>query len=166
METAVLGLPPGLGEPFFGSVESELSALLFSMPAVKGVEFGLGFGFAGLRASVANDPFRMAGEKVVTSSNHNGGLNGGITNAMPLILRTAVKPTPSIFLEQDTVDYSARQNARLSLRGRHDPCIAHRAAVVQDSLVAFGLCDLCNQALGLSWQGGPLWPKEAPWNMA
>ncbi|NCB31249.1 MAG: chorismate synthase [Clostridia bacterium] len=166
LETAVLGLPPGLGEPFFGSVESQLSALLFSMPAVKGVEFGLGFGLAALRGSMANDSFCMDGNAIVTATNHNGGINGGITNGMPLLLRTAIKPTPSIFLEQDTVDFIARQNAKLSMQGRHDPCIAHRAAVVQDSLVAFGLCDLFNAALGLTWQGGPHWPKEAPWNMA
>lgn len=166
LETAVLGLPPGLGEPFFGSVESRLSALLFSIPAVKGVEFGLGFGFAALRGSQANDPFCMRAGEIVTATNRNGGVNGGIANGMPLLFRTAVKPTPSIFLEQDTVDFSARRNARLSIQGRHDPCIAHRAAVVQDSLAAFGLCDLLNQALGLAWQGGPHWPKEAPWNMA
>lgn len=166
LETAVPGLPAGLGEPFFGSVESTLAALLFSMPGVKGVEFGLGFGFAALRGSVANDSFRLQGDTIVTASNHNGGINGGITNAMPLLLRTVIKPTPSIFVEQDTVDYSAMRECKLSLQGRHDPCIAHRAAVVQDSLVAFGLCDLLNQALGLTWQGGPDWPREAPWNMA
>lgn len=165
LETAVPGLPAGLGEPFFGSVESTLSALLFSMPGVKGMEFGLGFGFASLRGSQANDPFRLQEGAIVTASNHNGGVNGGITNGMPLLLRTAVKPTPSIFMEQDTVDYSAMRESKLSLQGRHDPCIAHRAAVVQDSLVAFGLCDLLNQALGLTWQGGPDWPREAPWNM-
>ena len=167
LETAVLGLPPGLGEPFFGSVESQLGALLFSMPGVKGVEFGSGFEMASLRGSQANDPFRVgAAGGVETASNHNGGVNGGITNGMPLVFRTAVKPTPSIFLEQDTVDYPRRENTRLSIAGRHDPCIAHRAAVVQDSLAALGLGDLCNQALGLAWQGGPAWPKEAPWTTA
>lgn len=164
LETVVLGLPPGLGEPFFGSVESVLSALLFSIPAVKGVEFGLGFGFASMRGSKANDAFCLKGQDVVTATNHNGGLNGGLTNGMPLLLRTAIKPTPSIFEEQNTVDYPALKECKLALLGRHDPCIAHRAAVVQDSLVAFGLCDLLNQALGLSWQGGPNWPQEAPWN--
>ena len=93
-------------EPFFGSVESTLAALLFSIPAVKGVEFGLGFGFAGLTGSRANDAFRMQGSRVVTATNHNGGVNGGITNGMPLVLRTVVKPTPSIYKVQQTVDFA------------------------------------------------------------
>lgn len=127
LETVVLGLPAGLGEPFFGSVESTLAALLFSIPAVKGVEFGLGFGFAGLTGSRANDSFRMQGTRVVTATNHNGGVNGGISNGMPLVLRTVVKPTPSIYKVQQTVDFAAKRNATLQISGRHDPCILHRA---------------------------------------
>ncbi len=104
LETAVLGLPAGLGEPFFGSVESVLAGLLFSIPAVKGVEFGTGFALAGMRGSQANDALRMHAGRVVTTTNHNGGVNGGITNGMPLVFRTAVKPTASIYQVQQTVD--------------------------------------------------------------
>lgn len=164
LETAVTGLPPGLGEPFFASVESQLAALLFSIPGVKGLEFGSGFRLAAMQGSQANDPFRMEAGKVVTATNHNGGVNGGITNGMPLLFSTAVKPTPSIYQPQATVDLAARENATLQIQGRHDPCIAHRAAAVQDSLAALCLGDLLNQALGLAWQQGAGWPKEAPWN--
>ena len=160
LETVVLGLPAGLGEPFFGSVESTLAALLFSIPAVKGVEFGLGFGFAGLTGSRANDSFRMQGTRVVTATNHNGGVNGGISNGMPLVLRTVVKPTPSIYKVQQTVDFAAKRNATLQISGRHDPCILHRARVVQDSLVAFGLADLCGQHFGTAWQEGTAWNMD------
>lgn len=152
LETVVLGVPGGLGEPFFGSVESELSALLFSIPAVKGMEFGAGFGFADMRGSAANDAFRMRGGRVVTETNHNGGINGGITNGMPVVFRTVVKPTPSIYKMQDTVDYFARRDAQLAIAGRHDPCILPRARVVQDSLTAFAIADLFGQARGAAWQ--------------
>ena len=148
LETAVLGLPAGVGEPFFDSVESVLSHLLFSIPAVKGVEFGLGFGFAGLRGSQANDPFRMEEGRVVTATNHNGGVNGGIANGMPLVFRTAVKPTPSIYKPQQTVDYVAKRDAELQIQGRHDPCIVHRAAVVQTCAAALGLLDLLTTCEG------------------
>ena len=164
LETAVTGLPPGLGEPFFASVESQLAALLFSIPGVKGLEFGSGFRLAAMQGSQANDPFRMEAGKVVTATNHNGGVNGGITNGMPLLFSTAVKPTPSIYQPQATVDLAAWENATLQIQGRHDPCIAHRAAAVQDCLTALCLGDLLNQALGLAWQQGAGWPKEAPWN--
>ena len=159
LETAVCGLPAGLGEPAMQSAESVLSALLFSLPAVKGVEFGGGFSLAGLRGSEANDPLFCAEGAVRTATNHNGGINGGITNGMPLVLRTVIKPTPSIYKPQQTVDLETRQNAVLQISGRHDPCIAHRARVVQDSLVALGLADLCNLAYGPVWQ-----KEETPWN--
>ena len=148
LETIVTGLPAGVGEPFFDSVESVLSHLLFSIPAVKGVEFGLGFGFAGLRGSQANDPFRMEAGRVVTATNHNGGVNGGIANGMPLVFRTAVKPTPSIYKPQQTVDYVAKRDAQLQIQGRHDPCIVHRAAVVQTCAAALGLLDLLTTCEG------------------
>lgn len=164
LETAVLGLPAGVGEPFFDSVESVLSHLLFSIPAVKGVEFGAGFGMAGLRGSAANDPFVFAdgpggpdapqNRTVRTATNHNGGINGGVSNGMPLLLRSAVKPTPSIYKPQQTVDLAAGQSATLQIAGRHDPCILHRARVVQDSAVALGLLDLLTQRFGLLWQSG------------
>ncbi|MDD4850424.1 MAG: chorismate synthase, partial [Gemmiger sp.] len=130
LETIITGLPAGVGEPFFDTVESELAHLLFAIPAVKGVEFGAGFAFAGLRGSTANDPFTMQNGQVATATNRNGGVNGGIANGMPVVFRTAVKPTPSIYQPQDTVDITTRQNARLQIQGRHDPCIVPRAAVV------------------------------------
>ena len=160
IECRVQGVPLGLGQPFFDSAESMIAHLLFSVPAVKGVEFGLGFGFAGLTGSRANDAFRMQGTRVVTATNHNGGVNGGISNGMPLVLRTVVKPTPSIYKVQQTVDFAAKRNATLQISGRHDPCILHRARVVQDSLVAFGLADLCGQHFGTAWQEGTAWNMD------
>ncbi|MBQ8415517.1 MAG: chorismate synthase [Clostridia bacterium] len=142
LETAVIGLPSGVGEPWFDTVESVLSHALFSIPGVKGVEFGDGFALSDMRGSKANDGLRMENGKVVTVTNHNGGINGGITNGMPVIFRCAVKPTPSIFIEQESVDLEAKQNATLSLQGRHDPAIVHRARVVVDSVTALVLCDL------------------------
>ncbi len=156
LETAVVGLPVGLGEPFFASVESELSALLFSIPAVKGVEFGLGFGFAYLNGSQANDAFCLRDGQVRTTTNFNGGVNGGITNGMPLIVRSVVKPTPSISLPQKSVDFVSGSEVTLEMKGRHDPCILHRARAVADAVVAFGLCDLLCQQYGVSWQLKPL----------
>ena len=142
LETAVLGLPGGLGNPWFDTVEGLLAHALFSIPAVKGVEFGDGFRLADRKGSQANDPFRMEEGRVVTESNHNGGVNGGITNGMPLIFRTVVKPTPSIYLPQRTVDLAARSDTELQIQGRHDPAIVHRARAVQDSVTALVLLDL------------------------
>lgn len=142
LETAVLGLPAGLGAPWFDTVEGMLAHALFSIPAVKGVEFGDGFALAEQRGSQVNDAFRMEGERVVTETNHNGGVNGGITNGMPLVFRTVVKPTPSIAIPQRTVDLSTHTNTELSVQGRHDPCIVPRARAVQDSITAFVLLDL------------------------
>ena len=148
LETAILGLPAGLGEPYFDSVESLLAHAAFSIPAVKGIEFGTGFGFADLRGSQASDPFTMRDGKVVTATNKNGGINGGIANGMPIVFRTAVKPTPSIYKEQDTVDYIAKADAKLQIKGRHDPCIVPRAAVVQNTLAAFAVLDLLTVRYG------------------
>lgn len=148
LETVVTGLPAGIGEPWFDSVESELAHILFSIPACKGLEFGAGFALADMRGSTANDPFAIEEGRIVTTSNRNGGVNGGITNAMPLLLRTVFKPTPSIYREQDTVDYASKAPARLRIRGRHDPCIVPRAAVVQNSLTAFGILDLLSVRYG------------------
>ena len=142
LETAVLGLPAGLGAPWFDTVEGLLSHALFSIPAVKGVEFGDGFALAELRGSQANDPFRMENGRVVTESNHNGGINGGLTNGMPLIFRTAVKPTPSIAAPQRTLNLATGEETELRISGRHDPCIAPRARAVQDAVTAFVVLDL------------------------
>ena len=151
LETAVRGLPAGVGEPWFDTVESVLSHMLFAVPAVKGVEFGSGFALANMTGSAANDPYRVENGRYVTTSNHNGGVNGGITNGMPLVFRCAVKPTPSIFRAQDTVDFVKEENAVLALEGRHDPVIVHRAAVVVDSVTALALCDLLALRFGTDW---------------
>lgn len=152
LETMVTGLPAGVGEPWFDSVESELAHIAFAIPAVKGIEFGSGFAFADMKGSEANDAFRLQGGQIVTATNHNGGVNGGITNGMPLVFRTALKPTPSIYKTQQTVDYINKKEAELNIQGRHDPCIVARAAVVQNSLTAFALLDLLTQRYGTLWQ--------------
>ena len=156
LETAILGLPAGIGEPYFDSVESEIAHLVFSVPAVKGIEFGTGFGFAGMRGSEANDAFRMTPEgAVVTATNHNAGINGGIANGMPVVFRTVVKPTPSIYKQQDTVDYLAKKDAQLSIQGRHDPCIVPRAAIVQTCAAALAVGDLLTARYGAAWMTHP-----------
>ena len=136
IECAAIGLPAGLGDPMFGGVENRLAAALFGIPAVKGVEFGLGFGSSRLRGSENNDPFTVENGSVVTASNRAGGILGGITTGMPVTLRTAIKPTPSISRPQQTVSLSAMENTELVIRGRHDPCIAHRAVPVVEAVTA------------------------------
>ena len=142
LETAVTGLPAGVGEPWFDSLEGVLSHALFSIPAIKGIEFGDGFAMADMRGSEANDSFAVQNGAIVTKTNHNGGINGGISNGMPILFRCAVKPTPSIYKEQDTVDFLRRQEEKLQISGRHDPAIVHRARVVVDSVTAIVLCDM------------------------
>ena len=142
IECAAIGLPAGLGDPMFGGVENRLAAALFGIPAVKGVEFGLGFGSSRLRGSENNDPFTVENGTVVTASNRAGGILGGITTGMPVTLRTAIKPTPSISRPQQTVSLSAMENTELVIRGRHDPCIAHRAVPVVEAVTAAVLLDL------------------------
>ena len=154
LETAVIGLPAGVGEPWFDTVESVLSHILFGIPAVKGVEFGDGFALADMKGSEANDPFRMVDGRVVTSTNRAGGILGGITSGMPLVVRCAIKPTPSIYKEQETVDVAKGENAPLQIHGRHDPAIVHRARVVVDSAVAIALCDLLALRYGTDWLRG------------
>ena len=151
LETVVTGVPAGVGEPWFDSVESVLSRALFAIPAVKGVEFGDGFAVSELRGSAANDPMTVDAGRVVTLTNRNGGINGGITNGMPILFRTAVKPTPSIFKSQDTVDFVKNEPRVLSLSGRHDPAIVHRARVVVDSMTALVLVDLLTGRYGTDW---------------
>lgn len=146
VETAVINLPPGIGEPFFDSIESTLSHLLFSIPAVKGVEFGAGFEIASMKGSEANDEYYMDGNKVRTYKNNNGGINGGITNGMPVIFRAAVKPTPSIGRMQRTIDISKMEDANLEIQGRHDPCIVPRALPVIEAVTAIGVLDLIQLA--------------------
>lgn len=151
LETIVTGIPSGLGEPWFDTMESMLAHGLFSVPAVKGVEFGAGFGFAEMKGSQANDPFMMQDGKIVTKTNHNGGINGGITNGMPIEFRTVIKPTPSIYKKQETVDVSTMTDADMQIEGRHDPAIIHRARVVVDSMTAIVLCDMLALRYGTDW---------------
>lgn len=151
LETAIIGMPAGVGEPWFDTVEGLLSHMMFSIPAVKGIEFGAGFAIADMKGSEANDPLRMEGGKVITTKNDNGGINGGITNGMPIVFRTAIKPTPTIFQPQDTVDFRAMTDAVLEPKGRHDPAIVHRARVVQDAASAIVLCDALALRYGTDW---------------
>lgn len=153
LTTAVTGMPAGVGEPWFDSVEGMLSHALFSVPGVKGVEFGKGFDFAFMKGSEANDEFRVADGKIVTATNNNGGINGGITNGMPLMFTVAVKPTPSIYKQQNTVDFKKNENTSLIINGRHDPAIIHRARVVVDSVTALVLCDLLAMRFGTQFFG-------------
>ncbi len=142
LETAVTGLPKGLGEPWFDSVESKLSQAMFAIGGVKGIEFGKGFAITEMKGSEANDSFRAENGNVVTSTNNNGGINGGITNGMPVTFRLAVKPTPSIYKKQETVDFLKTENADIEIEGRHDPCIVHRVRAVVDALTAIVISDM------------------------
>ncbi len=154
IETAVAGLPAGIGNPYFHSLESVLSHLLFSIGGVKGIEFGSGFDFAMMNGSKANDSFVVKENKVMTTTNHNGGINGGISNGMPVLFKTVIKPTPSIYQMQKTVDFKSMENVDLEIEGRHDPCIAHRARVVIDSLTAIAVVDLMmSRSIETDWMG-------------
>lgn len=142
VEAAVTGLEPGLGEPFFDSVESTLSHLIFSIPGVKGLEFGAGFEITRLNGSEANDEYYIEGGRVKTYSNNNGGIIGGITDGMPLVFRVAFKPTPSIAMKQRTIDVEKNEAAEIELHGRHDPCIVLRAVPVVEAVTAIVLTDM------------------------
>jgi len=142
IEMAAIGLPAGLGTPMFDGVENRLAQALFGIPAVKGVEFGEGFGVAGLKGSENNDPFCMENGRIVTATNHAGGILGGITSGMPLIARIALKPTPSIAREQQTVSLSRQEDAILAVHGRHDPCIVPRAVPVAEAVCAAVILDM------------------------
>ena len=121
---------------------------IFSIPAVKGIEFGAGFAVAEMRGSEANDGFMYDNGRIVTKTNSSGGINGGISNGMPIIFRTAVKPTPSIYKAQDTVDLEKEENAKLIIQGRHDPAVIHRARAVVDAVTALTLADLLTVRFG------------------
>lgn len=142
VECAVVGLPAGLGEPMFGGMEGKLAQILYGIPAVKGVEFGLGFEVAEKLGSENNDPFRVVGGQVVTTTNHCGGILGGITDGMPLLFRAAFKPTPSIAKPQQSVCLSIMENRELIVKGRHDPCIVPRAVPVVEAATAIALMDM------------------------
>lgn len=142
LDTAIIGIPEGIGEPWFDSLESALSHALFSIPALKGIQFGAGFGFEAMKGSEANDPFAYENGRVVTLSNHNGGINGGLSNGMPIRFQTVIKPTPSIGLKQKTVALEKGVNTEIQISGRHDPAIIHRARIAVDALCAIVIADL------------------------
>ena len=141
VECMVTGLPAGLGDPMFDGMENRIAAILFGIPAVKGVEFGEGFAAAKRRGSQHNDPFTVENGRIVTTTNHCGGILGGITNGMPLVVRAAFKPTPSIAKEQQTVDLRTMSETTLSVQGRHDPCIVPRAVPCVEAAVAIAVYD-------------------------
>lgn len=146
VEAMVTNVPAGLGAPYFDSVESRLSHALFSVPAVKGVEFGDGFGISGMTGAEANDQLHYEEGKVVAETNHNGGITGGITNGMPVIFRVAIKPTPSISREQKTISLQEKCDTTLTIVGRHDPCIVQRAVPVIEAVTAWTMWDLLLEA--------------------
>jgi chorismate synthase len=151
LETAVTGLPAGVGEPWFDTLEGVLSHALFSIPGIKGVQFGGGFDLVDARGSEYNDAFRMESGRVVSKTNNNGGINGGISNGMPILFRCAVKPTPSIHIAQETVDFVKKEDAKIETGGRHDPAIIHRARAVVDSVAALALIDQLALRYGTDW---------------
>lgn len=142
IECMAINMPAGVGEPFFDSLESRLAHALFSVPAVKGIEFGKGFAFTQMPGSEANDQMYYDDGVVKTYTNNNGGITGGITNSMPVLFRVAVKPTPSIAKVQKTVDLSSKTNTELVINGRHDPCIVQRAVPVIEGVAAWVLLDM------------------------
>ena len=141
IEVAAFGLPVGLGDPMFGGMENRIAAIVFGIPAVKGVEFGEGFGAARLRGSENNDGFCVRDGKIGTITNHCGGILGGITNGMPLRFRAAVKPTPSIYRPQQSVNLETMEETTLQIQGRHDPCIVPRAVPVMEAAAAIAIYD-------------------------
>lgn len=142
IECAVLGINAGVGNPFFDSVESTLAHIMFSVPAVKGIEFGKGFEMTKLRGSECNDEYYYEGDKVRTYTNNNGGITGGITNGMPILFKVAIKPTPSISKTQRTINIAEKKEEELVVVGRHDPCIVQRAVPVIEAVTAIGILDL------------------------
>jgi len=141
IECAVLGLPAGLGDPMFDGMENRIASIVFGVPAVKGLEFGAGFAAAAMRGSENNDPYCIENGRIVTKTNHSGGILGGITNGMPLVFRVAVKPTPSIAKEQESVSLREMKPSVLSVGGRHDPCIVPRAVPCMEAAAAIAVYD-------------------------
>jgi chorismate synthase len=146
IEGLALNLPVGIGEPYFDTLEGEIAKGLFAIPAIKGVEFGAGFAVAGTRGSENNDKWIIKHGKVMTATNNAGGIVGGISNGMPLIVKAAVKPVPSIARQQETVDIKQMKNSELTIKGRHDVCIVPRAVIVVESMIAVTLSDFALRA--------------------
>ena len=146
IEGVALNMPVGLGEPVFDTLDGDLAKALFAIPAVKGVEFGSGFSAAGKRGSENNDPFTIRNNRIVTTTNNAGGILGGISNGMPIVVRVAVKPTSSIAKSQETVNMKSMESASLTIKGRHDACIVPRAVAVVEAMMAVTLCDLAMRA--------------------
>lgn len=142
LETAVINMPEGVGEPWFDTAEGIISHAIFSIPGVKGIEFGAGFSVGGMLGSEANAPYAYIGEKIVTTNGANGGICGGITDGTPIVFRTAIKPTPSIAKTQNTVNLKTGENTKIEIQGRHDPAIIHRASAVVDAVTAIAIGDL------------------------
>ena len=142
IECSLIWINPGIGNPFFDSLESVIAHLAFSVPAVKGIEFGLGFDFAKENASKVNDEYHIENGKIRTYTNNNGGIVGGITNGMPVVFRVAIKPTPSISKEQRTVNIKTMEEGILKIEGRHDPCIVQRAVAVIEAIAALAVLEL------------------------
>ena len=142
VECGIIGVPAGLGEHMFDGIENRISGIVFGIPAVKGIEFGNGFGCAHLRGSENNDPFYTDGDKIYTKTNNAGGILGGMSSGAPIIFRAAMKPTPSIYKEQDSVNMTTMQNTRLAINGRHDPCIVLRAVPVFEAAAAIAITDI------------------------
>ncbi len=151
VETMVIGLSAGFGNPFFESIESVISHLIFSIPGVKGLEFGSGFEITELNGSEANDAFYLDNGKIKTKSNHSGGIQGGISNGMPIIFKTAIKPTASIAKAQKTVDIDKMAETTLNLKGRHDPSIVHRALHVINAITNYAILEVILRDEGLKW---------------
>ncbi len=146
IEGIATGISAGLGEPVFDNLDGELAKALFAIPAVKGVEFGAGFNAARLKGSENNDQFDISNGKIITKTNNAGGILGGISNGMPIIVRVAIKPTPSISIKQETVDIKEMQKTELEIKGRHDACIVPRAVPVVEAMMAITLCDFAISA--------------------
>ena len=148
LETVITGLDAGYGEPWFGSLEGEIANAVFSIPAVKGVEFGAGFAIADMFGSEANDAFYMDGARIATKTNNSGGMQGGISNGMPIVFRTAIKPTPSIAKKLQTVNFLEGKDTEIEIAGRHDPAIIRRAMPVVDVAAAIVIADMIARRFG------------------
>ena len=160
-QTAVIGLPKGLGEPWFDSLESLISHVMFSIGGIKGIEFGAGFGFASMRGHESNDAFYMNEKEVASKTNHSGGINGGISNGMPVLFQCAVKPTASIARPQDTIDFLKNEDTKISIKGRHDPAIIRRICPVIDAAAALVIAD----ALACRYGTDFLAKEKQPWTL-